>query len=85
MFSVLIANYNNGRYLQEAIDSVFSQTYTDWEIVIVDDASTDNSADIYRRNGSDSRIRIFHNWTNGTKHIIHANVESIKSVSKKTV
>ena len=64
MFSVLIASYNNGRYLQEAIDSVFSQTYTDWEIVIVDDASTDNSADIYRRYGSDSRIRIFHNDRN---------------------
>ena len=64
MFSVLIANYNNGRYLQEAIDSVFSQTYTDWEIVIVDDASTDNSADIYRRYENDSRIRIFHNDRN---------------------
>ncbi|MBO7490596.1 MAG: glycosyltransferase [Bacteroidales bacterium] len=64
MFSVLIANYNNGLYLQEAIDSVFAQTYTDWEIVIVDDGSTDDSQKIYEKYIGNERIHIFYNERN---------------------
>lgn len=47
LFSVLIANHNNGRFLEECLQSIFSQTYTNWEIIIVDDASSDNNTDIY--------------------------------------
>lgn len=72
LFSVLIANYNNGRYLQEAIDSVFEQTYTNWEIVLVDDKSTDNSFEIYEKYKDDNRFRIYFNEENKgcgfTKH-----------------
>ncbi len=46
--SILIANYNNGKYLMDAINSVRRQSYPDWEIIIVDDCSTDNSVDIYK-------------------------------------
>lgn len=63
MFSVLIANYNNGQYIQEAIDSIIAQTYNDWEIVIVDDGSNDNSANIYRQYNNE-RIRIYYNGQN---------------------
>lgn len=49
LFSVLIANYNNGKYISEAIDSVVRQQFTDWEIVVVDDASDDNSVEIISR------------------------------------
>lgn len=65
MFSVLIANYNNGRYLQEAINSVLEQTYTNWEIVIVDDKSTDNSFEIYDKYKEDNRFRFCYNEKNG--------------------
>jgi glycosyltransferase involved in cell wall biosynthesis len=65
LFSVLVAQYNNGRFLQEAIDSVKAQTYTNWEIVIVDDCSTDNSRDYYKMYENDEQIRIFYNEKNG--------------------
>jgi glycosyltransferase involved in cell wall biosynthesis len=64
LFSVLIANYNNGRYLMEAIESVYAQTYTNWEIVIVDDASTDNSFLLYKQLEKDSRIHVYYNEKN---------------------
>lgn len=64
LFSVLIANYNNGQYLKEAIQSVYNQTYTNWEIVIVDDGSTDCSREIYQKIQSDSRIHIYFNEKN---------------------
>ena len=48
LFSVLIANYNNGKYLMETINSVYAQTYTNWEIILVDDASTDNFRELYK-------------------------------------
>ena len=47
LISVLVANYNNGCYLQEAIDSIKRQKYDNWEIIIVDDGSTkDNTLEI---------------------------------------
>lgn len=64
LFSILIANYNNGKYLMEAIESVRQQTYANWEIVLVDDASTDNSAELYVELEKDERIHIYHNEHN---------------------
>lgn len=63
-FSVLIANYNNGRFLRDAIASVRAQTASDWEIVIVDDGSTDDSREILVGYNSDPRIRVFENDRN---------------------
>lgn len=64
LFSILIANYNNGKYLMEAIESVRQQTYANWEIVLVDDASTDNSEEIYAELEKDERIHIYWNEKN---------------------
>jgi len=64
LFSILIANYNNGRYLREALKSVYDQTYTNWEIIIVDDASTDDSQAIYQEYLKDSRMHIEYNDSN---------------------
>ena len=49
VFSVLIANYNNANTISVAIDSVLRQTFTDWEIVIVDDGSADGSISIINK------------------------------------
>lgn len=43
MFSVIIPNYNNGRYLDELFESIFNQTYKNYEIIFIDDLSEDNS------------------------------------------
>lgn len=64
LFSVLIANYNNGKYLMDAINSVRQQTYTNWEIILVDDASTDNSHELYKQLEQDKRIHIYCNELN---------------------
>jgi glycosyltransferase involved in cell wall biosynthesis len=55
--SVIMNCYNGEKYLREAIDSIYAQTYTDWEIVFWDDASSDGSAEIAK--SYDSRLRYF--------------------------
>lgn len=64
LFSVLIANHNDGKYLKDAIDSVLKQIYSRWEIIIVDDKSTDNSDEVYNQYADDSRFHIYHNNEN---------------------
>lgn len=58
--SIIMTSYNYADYIKEAIESVIAQTYTNWELIIVDDGSTDNSVDVI--NGYiklDSRIKLF--------------------------
>jgi len=54
--SILINNYNYGRFLDEAIRSALAQTYTNHEIVVVDDGSTDNSLQIAESFGDQIRL-----------------------------
>lgn len=62
--SIITPCYNSAKYLQETIDSVINQTFTDWEWIITDDCSTDNSVEIIKEN-SDSRIILIQNKKNG--------------------
>jgi len=57
-FSVLMANFNNACYIKEAIKSVISQTFTKWELIIVDDCSTDNSVEVIKPFLKDKRIKL---------------------------
>ena len=47
-FRIIIPNYNNGAFLRQCIDSVLNQSFKDFEIIIVDDVSTDNSREIIK-------------------------------------
>ena len=58
LVSIVLPTYNGSRYLREAIDSCLAQTYRNWELIIVDDCSTDASAEIVAEYTSrDSRVR----------------------------
>jgi glycosyltransferase involved in cell wall biosynthesis len=67
LVSILMANYNYGRFLGEAIESVLAQTYPHFELIVCDDGSTDHSADVverYRRR--DPRIHLTRQANGGT-------------------
>ncbi|HEX8521122.1 MAG TPA: glycosyltransferase, partial [Tepidisphaeraceae bacterium] len=56
--SVLMPVYNGERYLREAIDSILSQSYANFELIIVDDGSTDGSLSILREyEKKDARVK----------------------------
>ena len=61
--TVLMPVYNGEKYLREAIDSILNQTFTDFEFLIIDDGSTDNSLEIIN-SYQDHRIRLIQNFTN---------------------
>ncbi len=54
--SIIMPSYNTAKFISETIESVLAQTYTDWELIIVDDCSTDSTDDVIKPYLSDSRI-----------------------------
>ena len=65
MVSVVIPCYNQGAYLQDAINSVLSQNYTNWEIIIVDDGSDDVETIKFLKNYKAEKISIYFQENNG--------------------
>jgi glycosyltransferase involved in cell wall biosynthesis len=62
--SVIIPSYNHCRYLPERIDSVLGQTFGDFEVIILDDASTDGSHAVLARYHAKPRVRVVVNTRN---------------------
>lgn len=56
-FSIIMANYNSEKYIRRCIESILNQTYKNFELIIVDDVSTDNSPNIIREYCNDPRIK----------------------------
>ena len=66
--SIIVPVYNAEKYLHRCIDSVLSQTFTDWEMLLVDDGSTDDSLKLLKNLAKkDSRIRVYHKENGGGK------------------
>jgi len=64
--SVIMSVYNTARYLRESVQSVMRQTYTDWELWLIDDGSTDESAALCDELGAqDPRIQVVHKENSG--------------------
>ena len=63
-FTVIMANYNNGAYIDQAIHSVLNQTFANWELVIIDDSSTDDSLKTITKYLNDKRITLICNESN---------------------
>lgn len=63
LISIIMPCYNTGQYLKDSVDSVIAQTYKNWELLIIDDCSSDNSIDIIK-SYSDSRIKLLTNEKN---------------------
>lgn len=62
--SVIVPNYNHARFLTERLESIFSQTYQDFEVILLDDASTDESAGILERYRDRAGVTIVRNERN---------------------
>jgi glycosyltransferase involved in cell wall biosynthesis len=66
MVTIIIPVYNTEKYIKRCIDSVISQTYFDWELILVDDNSTDNSGKICDEYAAiDNRIKVIHQKNSG--------------------
>ena len=65
MISVIIPLYNKEKSISSTIESVLSQTYKDFELIIINDGSTDKSEEIIRKYLNDSRIKYYYKTNSG--------------------
>ncbi len=79
LFSIIIPVYNVAPYLRECLDSVLSQTFTDWEAICVDDGSIDASGVILDKYAKqDARFRVIHQPNSGVSHARNIAIDSAK-------
>lgn len=65
LFSILIAQHNNGKFFKDCYNSIINQTYKNWEVIIVDDCSTDETWELMIETiGDDARFKLFKNESN---------------------
>ena len=82
-FSIIIPNFNQASYLKKALNGVIKQTYKNYEIIIIDNNSTDKSRDVIN-SFSDVRIKSFYiNRSNNTFRIINVSNASTFWYSKQ--
>lgn len=74
--SVVISVYNDSKHLAEAIESVLNQSYPYFELIIVNDGSTDNSEEIVRRYLGDQRIRLISKENTGLADSLNKGIKS---------
>jgi len=77
--SVVMSVYNTGKYLCQSIESILNQTFTDFEFIIIDDKSTDDSLQIIKEyQTKDKRIKVIENSLNNHIRAINIGLEAAK-------
>ncbi len=76
--SVLMPVYNGGRYIREAMDGIVEQTYLDWEFVIVDDCSTDDTSEILDERLDPRLVRIRNEVNLGVAASLNRGLEAVR-------
>ncbi len=79
LFSIIVPSYNQADYLPAALDSILAQTFTDWETIIVNDGSTDNTKSVmeeYTR--KDSRFKLYHKDNGGVATALNIGIKQSK-------
>jgi len=64
LVSIALCTYNGERYIKEQIDTILAQTYQNFELIIVDDLSTDNTPAILNTYCQDSKVKVYYNSSN---------------------
>ena len=68
-YSFVIPMYNSEKYITETVCSILNQTYSDFEVIIVNDGSTDNSYSICKEIAdNDKRVKLYNNTNNGVAY-----------------
>lgn len=81
LVSIIVPSYNQGPYLAEALDSVLVQTYANWECIVVDDGSQDNTAEVAKSYcAKDSRIQYVYQENSGVSAARNNGVAHSKGV-----
>lgn len=80
--SIIVPTYNSEAYIKQALQSVFNQSYSNWELILVDDASSDSTVDI-ARNFQDRRLKILKN--NCNKGVSYSRNRGIKEARGKWI
>jgi glycosyltransferase involved in cell wall biosynthesis len=62
--SIIVPNYNHAKYLPERLESIFNQTFQDFEVILLDDASTDNSMEVLQQYAGNGNIQLHGNDQN---------------------
>ena len=79
MISIIVPVYNTEKYLDRCIQSILAQTYTDFELLLIDDGSTDSSGAICDKYAEqDSRVRVFHKENGGVASARRLGLEESK-------
>lgn len=79
MISIIVPVYNVEKYLRKCLDSILSQTYSDFELLLIDDGSKDQSGVICDEYAvKDSRIRVFHKENGGVSSARNLGIEQAK-------
>lgn len=78
MISVITPTYNREDLVQRTINSIISQTYSDWELIVVDDGSTDNTEQEIQKFLADPRISYFKKANTGQPHSLNVGVGMAK-------